>query len=182
MKIVVNGGHCPRLDDGGKGVFSTEAQVTEELMHLVSGYLRRVGYLVLEIQENELTDIVEKCNAFEPEFVISIHCGMSEDPSVCGTRVFYDDRAGEMAAHCLLEQVTKHLETVNMGVRQRPELYIFKHVHATAVWIEAAYITNEEDEKNLLVHRDGFARAIARGITDYHVKVQKNAVKNREFL
>lgn len=182
MKIVINGGHCPGLDDGGEGLFSKEAEITGELMQLTSMYLRRVGYLVLEVQENELTDLVEKCNAFEADLVVSIHCGVNEDPAVCGTSVFYGRDSGRIVAQCLLAQVAESLERVDLGIWQRPEFYIFKHVHAVAVCIEVAYITNEEDEKSILVHRDDFARAIARGITDYHAKIRKDVMKNREFL
>lgn len=36
-----------------------------------------------------------------------------------------------------------------------------------AVLVETAFITNEEDVQLLMNRKDEFARAIARGVTDY---------------
>jgi len=39
-----------------------------------------------------------------------------------------------------------------------------------AILVETAFIDNEEDAELLRNRQDAFARAIARGVTDYEVK------------
>ena len=39
-----------------------------------------------------------------------------------------------------------------------------------AVLVETAFITNEDDVQLLMYKKDAFARAIARGVTDYVAK------------
>ena len=45
--------------------------------------------------------------------------------------------------------------------------YVLKNTDAPAVLIETAFIDNPDDAKLLVDREDDFARAIARGVTDY---------------
>jgi len=49
------------------------------------------------------------------------------------------------------------------------QLYVTKHTNAVAILVEMAFIDQEDDNKKLgdPIWQDNFARAIARGITDY---------------
>ena len=46
-------------------------------------------------------------------------------------------------------------------------LYVLNNTDAVAVLVETAFIDNAEDEVLLRTKQDEFARAIARGITDF---------------
>ena len=46
-------------------------------------------------------------------------------------------------------------------------LYVLTNTDMPAVLVELAFISNEDDEKLLRNNQDDFARAIARGVTDY---------------
>ena len=50
-----------------------------------------------------------------------------------------------------------------------PGLIVLKHTDMTAVLVETAFIDNDNDALLLINNADDFARAIARGISDYVV-------------
>ena len=59
------------------------------------------------------------------------------------------------------------MHTVDRGVKERPNLCVLKNTDMPAVLVELAFIDNEEDCTLLTNEQDNFARAVARGITDY---------------
>ena len=66
--------------------------------------------------------------------------------------------------------VVNSLGTLDRGLKDRPNLYVLKHTDMPAILVETAFIDNEEDAELLRNRQDAFARAIARGVTDYEVK------------
>ena len=56
--------------------------------------------------------------------------------------------------------------TVDRGVKEAG-FYVLKHTKCPAVLVECAFIDNVHDEALLIEREDDFARAIARGVTDY---------------
>ena len=169
MKIVINGGHCPGVDCGAVGRISKEAEITRDLMVSVTRYLRVAGYEVLDVQSNDLNDVVERSNAFGANLFVSIHCNGAVNRGARGTEVYYQSESGAIAAACIQKQIVESIETLDRGIKVSPDFFVLKYTNCVAVLVETAFITNEEDEKFLLVRQDEFARAIARGITDYHV-------------
>jgi len=94
---------------------------------------------------------------------------------VRGTEVWYNDGSynGKKLATCILHQILGSINLVNRGVKNavpgKNGLYVLKYTDCPAVLVETAFISNAEDEA-LLANpemQDQFARAIARGITDY---------------
>ena len=69
-------------------------------------------------------------------------------------------------AMCIQNQPVNSLPVVNRGVKTA-NYYVLKHTDAPAVLVENAFIDNPEDAKLLVEREDDFARAIARGVTDY---------------
>lgn len=55
-------------------------------------------------------------------------------------------------------------------MKTRPGLIVLKDTTMPSVLVETAFISNFEDVEKLVTHQDDFARAIARGITDYEVE------------
>ncbi|WP_312562236.1 N-acetylmuramoyl-L-alanine amidase [Anaerospora sp.] len=170
MKIAINGGHYPGLDSGAVGATGLqEAIVTQDLMKRVARYLRTVWYDVTEIQENELYQITDASNVFGAELFISIHCNSAASTSARGTETYCYQLGGtgERLAGCIQSQIVKSLGTVDRGVKTA-NFAVIRDTDCPAVLVEAAFISNKEDEKLLAdsTKRDEFAKAIARGITD----------------
>ena len=167
MKICINAGHYPGLDSGAVGNILQEANVTQEIMQKVACYLRAVGYEVLEIQKNELYEITEESNAYAADLFVSIHCNAAGNISAQGTETFCYSTGGEKLANCIQNQIVSSLGTVDRGVKTA-NLYVIKYTECPAVLVETAFISNSEDEQLLANNTDDFAKAIARGITDYN--------------
>ena len=83
---------------------------------------------------------------------------------------FYNDKK---LATLILNQMLSSIKLVNRGVKNavpgKNGLYVLKYTDCPAVLVELAFISNTEDEALLADSemQDQFARAIARGITDY---------------
>ena len=56
---------------------------------------------------------------------------------------------------------------MDRGIKERGDLIVLKRTDMPAVLVETAFIDNAEDAELLANRQDDFARAIARGITDY---------------
>ena len=75
--------------------------------------------------------------------------------------------AGEQLAQCIQSQIVDSIGTVDRGVKYMPKLLVLKYTDMPAVLVEMAFIDNDEDAALLTEKTDEFARAIARGVTDY---------------
>lgn len=172
MKVTINGGHYPGLDSGAVGITAglQEATVTRELMQSVAGYLRAVGYTVLEVQENSLSQITGTSNHFGAQLFISIHCNAAASREAKGTETYCYQWGGSGAslARCIQNQIINSLGTVDRGVKTA-NFHVLRETDCPAALVETAFISNPDDERLLAdaAKRDEFARAIARGITDY---------------
>ena len=176
MKICINAAHYPGMDSGAVGASGLqEADVVRRIMELVSYYLLQVGYETLEVQEEELQDICDASNDFGADLFVSIHCNSSSNAEDNGTEVWYNDGSvvGEKLAGYILQQIVDSLPVDNRGVKDAIPgvngLFILQNTDCPAVLVETGFISNADDEALLAndTKRDEFARAIARGITDY---------------
>lgn len=167
MRICINGGHCPGKDPGAVGRILQEADVAKRLMQSVAGYLRAAGYDVVEVQKNELYDVTEAAKG--SDFFVSIHCNAATNQSARGTETYCyaPGGDGEMLANCIQQQIVNSLGTVDRGVKYNTGLYVLRNTDCPAVLVETAFISNPEDEALLQDRLDDFARAIARGVTDF---------------
>jgi len=172
MKICINGGHCPGMDSGAVGKTGLqEAHVTHDIMQLVMYYLQQAGYDVLTVQENELFQITEASNAFGADLFVSIHCNAADNKKAEGTETFcYSEMSdGGELARCIQKQIVSSMGTVDRGVKSHAGLYVLRNTDCPAVLVETAFVSNSDDEQLLADESklDEFAKAIARGITDY---------------
>jgi N-acetylmuramoyl-L-alanine amidase len=171
MKITINGGHYPGLDSGAIGATGLqEAIVVKGIMGKIAGYLRVVGYEVLEVQENELCQITDASNNFGADLFVSVHCNAAANTAARGTETFCYKFGGksERLAHCIQNQITTSIGTDDRGIKEG-NFAVVRDTDCPAVLVETAFISNLEDEALLIdeKERDQFAAAIARGITDY---------------
>ena len=58
---------------------------------------------------------------------------------------------------------------ISTDVKEMPELIVLKHTAMPAVLVEMAFIDNDADAALLTQRSDDFARAIARGVTDWQL-------------
>ena len=61
---------------------------------------------------------------------------------------------------------------VDRGVKERADLCVLRETYMPAVLVEIAFLSNADDAITIRTKLREFARAIARGITDYELEVQ----------
>ena len=180
MKICINAGHCPGLDSGAVGASGLqEANVVHDIMLLVAGYLQQAGYEVITVQDNELQTICDTSNNAGADLFVSLHCNAAANTEAKGTETWYCNGSvgGEKLATCIQGQIINSLYTTDRGIKNATPhvngLYVLSNTDAVAVLVETAFISNLDDEVMLASDdgQDKFARAIARGISDYSSKL-----------
>lgn len=177
-KVFLNPGH-DQLDLRGTSDYDPgavnqylelyENEIAAAVGNLVEDYLVKAGCEVKTFQNESLSGICEESNAWGADLFVSIHCNAAQDETAHGTETFTysDDREGERLAECINDQIVDSLGTTDRGVKYGDQLVVLKHTDMPAVLVELAFISNTSDALLLRDKQDEFARAIARGVTDY---------------
>ena len=175
MRVFLNPGHAPNgnPDPGACGYGLRECDVTKNVADLVAGYLVAAGVEVVgNLQSDSLHEVVSVSNCTDADVFVSIHCNACNG-SANGTEVwyFYGSGVGEKLARYIQNQIVDALGTTDRGVKgAKPGvngLYVLSNTDAVAVLVELAFIDHAGDAQLLGMQQDEFARAIARGVTDY---------------
>ena len=177
MKVFINPGHAPEgnPDPGACNVYTClrECEVTAEVGLLTAHYLNAVGIETEILQSDSLYEVCQKANASEADLFISIHCNSAANPAANGTETWYchGSKNGANLAKYINGQILWTFDTADRGIKEaRPGvngLYVLTNTDMPAVLVELAFISNSEDLVLLTERQEDFARAIARGVTDY---------------
>ena len=175
MKVFLNAGHAPNgnPDPGACGYGLRESDVAKNVADLAAGDLSAAGVEVVgNLQSDSLHEVVSASNRADADVFISVHCNACNG-SANGTETwhYYGSEEGEKLAQCIQNQIVDALGTVNRGTKgAKPGvngLYVLSNTDAVAVLVELAFIDHAGDAELLRSQQDEFARAIARGVTDY---------------
>ena len=171
-KIFINPEHAPDPKDDPGAVNARlglkESVVARRIAERVATYLAIVNYDVKVFQYDGLREICDRANHAAADLFVSIHCN-AFDGRARGTETYctMSSRAGSKLARCIHNQIVDSVEgIVDRGVREAG-YYVLIHTEMPAVLVETAFIDNDADAELLVEKEDEFARAIARGITDY---------------
>ena len=124
------------------------------------------------LQSDSLHEVVSASNRSGADVFISLHCNACNgNANWTETWHYYGSGEGEKLAQCIQNQIVDALGTVDRGVKgAKPGvngLYVLSNTDAVAVLVELAFIDHAGDAELLREQQDEFARAIARGVTDY---------------
>jgi N-acetylmuramoyl-L-alanine amidase len=181
MKVFINPGHDAKYDSGACNQDSgmREADVALTIGSLTGRYLEAAGCDVMMLQSDNLCNdsayadrqgesVCGNANGWTADVFVSIHCNAAGgDAQGTETLVCCDGGKAGKLARCIQSQIVDSLGTVDRGVKERPNLIVLKETDMPAVLVETAFIDNDYDAELLANNQDDFARAIARGITDY---------------
>lgn len=187
MKVFINPGHDLGYDSGAISPRTglRECEVAAHVGALVKHYLEAAGCTCELMQSDNLAPtsigrsryadrqgltVTETANDWNADIFVSIHCNSAEAEEACGTETFayaLDGGEGEKLATCIQDQIIDAFNTVDRGVKANPKLLVLKYTEMPAVLVELGFISNASDEELLATRQDDFARAIARGVTDY---------------
>ena len=179
MKVFLNPGHAPNgVPDPGACNPVTglrESDVAAKIGALIKKYLEAAGCTVEMLQSNDLYEITAASNNWDADVFVSIHCNSVRDSDANGTECwhYYSSTAGQTLAECIQKQIVDSLPVTDRGTKGAEPgvngLYVLTNTDAVACLVETAFISNPGDEDLLETRQDDFARAIARGITDYEL-------------
>ena len=170
MKIFLNPGHCPNSDSGACGFGLTEADIALDIAKRTRDYLKVLDAEVKIFQFDGLAEIVDVANYWNADLFVSIHCNAFNSQARGTETIYFSDEGAELAK-CIQKQIVSSLGTVDRGIKDKIaggyDAYVCKFTNCPAVLVETAFIDNVDDNYLLDVKRDDFARAIARGISDF---------------
>lgn len=177
-KIFINPGHAPDPKDDPGAVNARlglkESVVARRIGERVATYLSIVGYDVTVFQFDGLREICDRANHSAADLFVSIHCNAANGYAR-GSETFctMGSRAGSNLARCIHNQIVGSIDGItDRGVKEAG-FYVLINTEMPAVLVETAFIDNDADAELLVEYEDEFARAIARGITDYcHAEYQ----------
>lgn len=176
-KVFVNSGHdelelkgTPDYDPGAVNEYLElyENEIAFSVGKLVEKYLVAAGCEVEFLQSESLSGICRAANSWGADLFVSIHCNaFNEVAHGVETLVYPDDEEGHDLAECIQNQILDTFDLTDRGVKDRDNLAVLNGTDMPAVLVEMAFIDNTSDALLLRDRQDDFARAIARGVTDY---------------
>lgn len=178
MRVFINPGHDRERDSGAVNPNTglRECDVAAAIGSLVKTYLETAGCEVQLLQSDNLAGetpdlpcVVDTANAWPADVFVSLHCNADSGCARGTETLIYANDSGlsPQLAACIQSQIVQSLDTVDRGLKERPNLIVLKDTTMPAVLVETAFIDNEDDAALLTNNADDFARAIARGITDF---------------
>lgn len=178
MKVFLNPGHdeldlkgTPDYDPGAcnDSLGLRENEIALAVGRLVEKYLTIAGCEVKLLQSESLSGICWAANAWNADIFVSIHCNAFNGAARgVETLTYPDDIEGRRLAECIQNQITDTFDELsNRGIKERDNLAVLRGTDMPAVLVELAFIDHLKDALLLRDRQDDFARAVARGITDY---------------
>ena len=188
MRIMIDPGHAGKNVDPGAVNHNTgllEADIVLMISHLVESYLTAVGYEVKltrtkweQAETDDLSYRTALANAWGADVFVSLHCNSAANQSAKGYEVWTSpgDTQGDLLATNMYQQIatefpdrTGRTDYSDGDPDKESRFYVLIHTDAPACLIEMAFISNDEEAALLAdpIWQDRYARAIARGITDY---------------
>ena len=193
MKVVIDPGHAGRNIDPGAVNGSTglqEADVALVISRQVENYLLNVGYEVkltrTEWEQEETDDLSYRtalANDWGADIFISLHCNSAANQSAEGYEVWTSpgNTLGDKLATRIYGQIAAEFpdragrtDYSDGDPDKESRFYVLVHTDAPACLVEMAFISNDAEAALLAdaAWQDRYARAIARGVTDYFVAME----------
>ena len=163
----IHAGHNANVP-GANGKFN---EVTEDrkVKDTVISKLQSLGYTVYDCtddsgktQNENLKNIVSKCNAHTVDLNISIHFNASNGQGHGVEVLQYSDKTKEVAQNIC--NAIAELGLKNRGVKDRADLYVLKKTKAPAILIECCFCDSEIDAG--LYNCETMATAIVKGLME----------------
>ena len=193
MKIAIDPGHAGRSIDPG-AVNNTsglqEADVVLMISKLLENQLTESGYEVKltrnDWEEEETDDLGYRtalANSWAADIFISLHCNSAENENAKGYEIWTSpgDTLGDRLATCIYGEIAEEFpdrpgrtDYSDGDPDKESRFFVLIHTDAPACLVEMAFISNHVEAALLAdaAWQDRYARAIARGVTDYFAAME----------
>lgn len=175
------------LGTGAVGILN-ETDINREVGKKLINMLREKGHIVYDCtvdkSSNDLYDRVQKANATNAEFYLSIHLNSFSNPTANGTETYVYPSANSSTkakAKAINDALVNTLKTTNRGVKEA-NFYVIKNTKMPAALVELFFITNKDDCNKYSVNK--CAEALFKGLTgvDYTATIiSSNTTVNSNF-
>ena len=188
--IVVDAGHGVPDEGAESSNGTTEAQTNLKIALKVQNLLEQSGCTVLltRSDENAIYDLDSKTlkqkkisdihnrvkigNEGHADAFVSIHLNKIPEPQYDGWQTFYkkDSEEGRKLAICIQKSLGEAIPKENNRIAKSIEnVYIINHVEIPTTIVECGFLSNPEEEKQLLEnsYQDRLAWGIYNGIINY---------------
>lgn len=164
MKFNVHGGHNKIVQGASK--FLNEVTEDRKVKNEVIRLLKLQGHTVYDCtddvgktQNDNLKNIVKKCNAHSVDLDVSIH--LNSDGGE-GVEVYTYNNGTKVYATRICDKISKSLDIKNRGVKNGSGLYVLKNTRAQALLIECCFVDSKNDSSKWDAKK--CAKAIVEGI------------------
>lgn len=188
--IVIDAGHGIPDEGAQSSNGTTEAQINLKIALKLQSLLEQAGSTVIltRSDENAIYDLNSKTlrqkkvsdihnrvkigNESSADLFVSIHLNKVPQEQYWGWQCFYKDgdENSKKLAKLLQENLNEAIQKENKRVAMRIDnVYIIKHVEIPISIVECGFLSNEEEEKQLLndEYQNRLAWGIYNGIIDY---------------
>lgn len=188
--IVIDAGHGIPDEGAQSSNGTTEAQINLKIALKLQFLLEQAGSTVIltRSDENAIYDLDSKTlrqkkvsdihnrvkigNESSADLFVSIHLNKVPQEQYWGWQCFYKDgdENSKKLAKLLQENLNEAIQKENKRVAMRIDnVYIIKHVEIPISIVECGFLSNEEEEKQLLndEYQNRLAWGIYNGIIDY---------------
>ena len=168
MIFNIHGGHN-RIVPGASGCFS-EVEEDRKVKDLVIGKLRTMGHTVYDCtddvgtsQNQNLANIVAKCNAHRVDIDLSIHFNASGGAGHGVEAYTYDNLGSAYRTATAIVNAISELGFRNRGAKVNKNYYVVRNTKAPAILLECCFCDNAEDAGRY--NAESMANAIVKGLT-----------------
>lgn len=188
--IVIDAGHGIPDEGAESSTGTTEAQTNLAIALKVQNLLEQSGCTVIltrsdenaiydidskTLKEKKISDIrnrVKIGNESSADIFVSIHLNKIPQQQYYGWQTFYKEGSeeGKKLATSIQENLNEAIQKENHRVAHTIEnIYIIKHVEIPITIVECGFLSNQEEEKQLLEdsYQNRLAWGIYNGIIDY---------------
>ena len=165
-KYNVHGGHNSIVPGAAK--YLNEVTEDRKVKNKIIELLKKEGHTVYDCtddvgrtQQQNLSNIVAKCNKHSVTLDVSIHLNAGGGT---GCEVFYysGDSTGKSYASKISANISKALGIKNRGAKATTSLYVISNTKSTAVLVECCFVDSTTDKNKW--NADKCAKAIVEGI------------------
>lgn len=191
--VVIDAGHGIPDEGAESSKGTTEAQTNLAIALKLQNLLEQSGCTVIltRSDENAIYDIDSKTlkqkkisdirnrvkigNESSADIFVSIHLNKIPQQQYYGWQTFYKDgnEEGKRLATSIQENLNESIQKENHRVAHTIDnIYIIKHVEIPITIVECGFLSNQEEEKQLLEdsYQNRLAWGIYNGIIDYFYK------------
>jgi hypothetical protein len=168
MIFNIHGGHN-RIVPGASGYFS-EVEEDRKVKDLVITKLRQLGHTVYDCtddagtsQNQNLANIVAKCNAHKVDIDLSIHFNASGGAGYGVEAYTYDNLGSAYKTATALVNAISELGFRNRGAKVNKDYYVVRKTVAPAILLECCFCDNAQDAAKY--NAESMANAIVKGLT-----------------